>query len=280
MKYFWLLIKWLLLIILWAIFPPAFFFISKDYGIKKWARWTFTILSPWGILAILFIILLVWSYTRPSSLEFEEVKFNTPDKVIAELGIKDLPKMTYVKNTLGCETIWGNWYCLVEFQFEDSLSVKEKEAIIKYVKKKDKFQWNLPENGVAEYFNIKYGENDTIPYNIAVTNDKVYVAYDNKVYYPDLSDIFSSNDYRLLAERTWLIGPDSSHEYVVKFNLPYSHYIKELRKDKTIEYKETGNLISITKNIYSKHDSDYLQAKYEIEINKKKNTALINYGTF
>ena len=69
-------------------------------------------------------------------------------------------------------------------------------------------------------------------------------------------------------------------EYVVKFNLPYSHYIKELRKDKTIEYKETGNSISITKKIYSKHDSDYLQAKYEIEINKKKNTAFIKYGTY
>lgn len=168
-------------------------------------------------------------------------------------------------------------------KFEDTLSLQNKENIIKQVSAKDTLHWkfkDIPEEGVAEFYNIRYSDTDTIPYSIVITNDKVYVAYDNKVYYPDLSDIFSSNDYRLLAERTWLIGPDSSHEYVVKFNLPYSHYIKELRKDKTIEYKETRNLISITKNIYSKHDSDYLQAKYEIEINKKKNTAFIKYGTY
>ena len=168
-------------------------------------------------------------------------------------------------------------------KFEDTLSLQNKENIIKQVSAKDTLHWkfkDIPEEGVAEFYNIRYSDTDTIPYSIVITNDKVYVAYDNKVYYPDLSDIFSSNDYRLLAERTWLIGPDSSHEYVVKFNLPYSHYIKELRKNKTIEYKETRNLISITKNIYSKHDSDYLQAKYEIEINKKKNTAFIKYGTY
>ena len=167
-------------------------------------------------------------------------------------------------------------------KFEDTLSLQNKENIIKQVSAKDTLHWkfkDIPEEGVAEFYNIRYSDTDTIPYSIVITNDKVYVAYDNKVYYPDLSDIFSSNDYRLLAERTWLIGPDSSHEYVVKFNLPYSHYIKELRKNKTIEYKETRNLISITKNIYSKHDSDYLQAKYEIEIKKKKNTAFIKYGT-
>lgn len=283
MKYFWLIVKWFLLIILWAVFPPAFFFISKDYGIKKWARWTFTILSPWGILAILFIILLVWEYTRPSSLDFEKVKFNTPEKVITELGFENLPKFSYVGNTTDTEFNWGNWSCLVEFQFEDSLSAKEKETIIQYAKSQDKFQWTyegLPKEGVVEFFNIKYEENDTIPYNIVITNDKIYVAYNNWFYNPDLSDIFSSNDYHLLAERTWLIGPDSSHEYVVKFNQPYFHYINELKKDKTIEYKETSNTITIKKYIYAREDSTILQAEYEIEINKKKNTALINYGTF
>lgn len=276
MKRFWLFI-------LWLVFSPAFFFISKRYEMKSWKRWLLTIISPswlYIIPLILILILIILDSIPSKPLEFEKVKFNTPEKVIAELGIKDFPKMTYTKNTVGCETIWGSWYCLVEFQFEDSLSIKDKEAIIKFAKSKDEFQWNLPEDGVVEYFNIKYGEKDTIPYNIVITNDKVYVAYDNKVYYPDLSDIFSSNDYRLLAERTWLIGPDSSHEYVVKFNQPYSHYINELKKDKTIDYKETSNTIMITKNIYSNDDSTYLQEEYEIEINKKKNTALINYGTF
>ena len=51
----------------------------------------------------------------------------------------------------------------------------------------------------------------------------------------------------------------------------YSHYINELRKDENIEYKETSNSIEITKN-----NSD---PTFDIEINKKKNTAfiLINY---
>jgi hypothetical protein len=236
------------------------------------------------VIAVALIVLLFnFNCNGKSSLEFEEVKFNTPEKVVEELGIKDLPKFSYVGNTANADFNWDYWDCLVEFKFEDTLSLQNKENIIKQVSAKDTLHWkfkDIPEEGVAEFYNIRYSDTDTIPYNIVITNDKVYVAYDNKVYYPDLSDIFSSNDYRLLAERTWLIGPDSSHEYVVKFNLPYSHYIKELRKDKTIEYKETGNLISITKNIYSKHDSDYLQAKYEIEINKKKNTAFIKYGTY
>ena len=221
---------------------------------------------------IISLVIMAFKCNGKSSLDFEEVKFNTPEMVITELGIKNLPKFSYVGNAVNSEFNWDYWDCLVEFQFEDSLSVKEKEAIIKYTKKQDKFQWNLPENGVAEYFNIIYGENDTIPYNIAITNDKVYVAYDNKVYFPDFSDIFSSKDYRLLAERTWLIGPDSSHEYVIKFNKPYSHYINELRKDDTIEYTETGNSITIEKK-----NGD---STCEIEINKKKNTALILINYF
>lgn len=234
-----------------------------------------------SLTIVIALVILLFKCNGKSSLNFEEVKFNTPEKVIAELGIKDLPKFTYVENTLGCETAWGNWDCLVEFQFEDSLSVKEKEAIIQQAKGKDKFQWNLPKEGVVDYFNIKYGENDTIPYTIAITNDKVYVAYNNQCYNPDLSDLFGSNDYHLLAERTWLIGfTDSSHEYVVKFNQPYAHYINELRKDKTIEYKETSNSIAITKNIYANGDSTYIQEEYKIEINKKRNTAFITNNTF
>lgn len=96
-----------------------------------------------------------------------------------------------------------------------------------------------------------------------------------------MSDLLGSNDYHLLAERTWLIGfTDSSHEYVVKFNQPYSHYINELREDETIEYKETANTITIKKHIYAREDSTILQAEYEIVIDKKKNTAKIKYGTF
>ena len=243
---------------------------------KTWKRWLLTIISPLGLnlLFMLFGLLIMLCTMIPiesEPLDFEKVKFNTPEKVVAELDIKGLPPMTYVKNTTNSETSWGNWDCLVEFQFEDSLSIKDKNAIIKFAKSKDEFQWNLSNDGVVEYFNIKYGENDTIPYNIAITDDKVYVAYDYSIYYPDLSNIFSSNDYLLLAERTWLIGPDSSHEYVIKFTQPYSLYINKLRKDETIGYKETGNIITMTK--------DNVDPTFEIKINKKKNTAfiLINY---
>ena len=69
----------------------------------------------------LLVILCTMIPFESESLDFEKVKFNTPEKVVAELGIKGLPKMTYVKNTTNSETSWGNWDCLVEFQFEDSL---------------------------------------------------------------------------------------------------------------------------------------------------------------
>ena len=53
---------------------------------------------------------------------------------------------------------------------------------------KDTLYWeyiNLSQDGIAEFYNIKYSDNDTIPYNIVITNDKIYVAYNNRLaYYP------------------------------------------------------------------------------------------------
>lgn len=276
MKRFWLLIKWFLLIILWAVFPPAFFFISKDYGIKKWARWTFTILSPWGIFAILFIILLVWEYTRPNSLEFEEVKFNTPDKVIAELGIKDLPKFSYVGNTVGADFNWDFWDCLVEFQFGDTLSIQDKENIIKQVAQKDTIHWeyrDILKEGVAEFYNIKYSDNDTIPYNMIITNDKIYVAYNNNIYYHSMSnELFNPTDYHLLMARNFQIGIDSSHKWVIQFNKSYSQYLDRLKECDEWKCKET------TSSIYFTRETS--QDSYRIQINKKRNIAIVEYDTY
>ena len=146
---------------------------------------------------IIALVIMAFKCNGKSSLDFEEVKFNTPEMVITELGIKDLPMFSYVGNTINSEFNWDYWDCLVEFQFEDTLSVKDKENIIQYAKSKDKFQWNyeeLPKEEVIEFFNIKYSKTDTILYNIVVTNNKVYVAYDDQLYYPDFSLFPSLND--------------------------------------------------------------------------------------
>lgn len=237
-------------------------------------------LSPYITIAL---IALLFSCKGKSSLEFDKVKFNTPMQVIDALGIDNLPTMNYVGNTTNAEFNWDYWDCLVEFQFEDTLSIKEKEIIIQYARGKDKFQWiyeGLPKEGVVEFFNIKYEESDTIPYNIVITNDKLYVAYKDKVVYSDFSDWFGSNEYHLIAEKNFLVGIDTSHEYAIKFKRPYLQYIDKLKTDKSLEYKETAKTITITKDIYANDDSTILQAKYEIVIDKQKNVAIIKYGTF
>ena len=57
--------------------------------------------------AVALVVLM--SQCRNKSLEFGEVKFNTPENVVEELGIKNLP----------------------EFNFKDTLSFHDKENILK-----------------------------------------------------------------------------------------------------------------------------------------------------
>ena len=47
--------------------------------------------------AVALVVLM--SQCRNKSLEFGEVKFNTPENVVEELGIKNLPEFFYVGNT-------------------------------------------------------------------------------------------------------------------------------------------------------------------------------------
>ena len=237
------------------------------------------------ILLFSFIIafgIMAFNCKGTSSLDFEKVKYNTPEKVIEELGFRDLPKFSYVGNTVNSDFNWDYWDCLVEFQFEDTLSVKDKGTIIQYAKNKDKFQWKykeLPKEGVIEFYNIKYEESDTISYNIVITNNKVYVAYKDKVDYPDLSDFLDSNDFHLIAEKNSFVGVDASHEYAIKFKQPYSHYINKLKNDELWKCEETSHTISYAKYIYG-DDGTTLQTEYKIIIDKKNNSAIVKYGSF
>ena len=79
MNRFWLLITWLFI-------TPVFFFISKKYGMKTWERWVLTVLSPLGLLVCLIFFILLVAYLNSRPLDFEDVKFNTPEKVAEELG--------------------------------------------------------------------------------------------------------------------------------------------------------------------------------------------------
>lgn len=231
---------------------------------------------------IIALVIMAFKCNGKSSLDFEEVKFNTPEIVITELGFKDLPKFSYVGNTVNSEFNWDYWDCLVEFQFEDTLSIRDKETIIQYVKGKDKSQWNyeeLPKEGVIEFYNIKYEETDTIPYNIVITESKIFVAYKDKVNYPDLSDFLDSNDFHLIAEKNSIVGVDASHQYAIKFKQPYSLYINKLNNDKLCKCKETSQTISYTKYLYG-DDGTTLQTEYKIIIDKKNNSAIVEYSSF
>lgn len=228
------------------------------------------------IAVALIVLLLNFNCNGKSSLNFEEVKFNTPEKVIAELGIKDLPKFSYVGNTVGADFNWDFWDCLVEFQFGDTLSLQDKENIIKQVAQKDTIHWeyrDILKEGVAEFYNIKYSDNDTIPYNMIITNDKIYVAYDNNAYYHSMpNELFNPTDYHLLMARNFFIGIDSEHKWVIQFNKSYTHFLDKLKESDGWECKETTSYIYYTRET----SQDY----YRIQINKKRDIAIVEYGTY
>ena len=56
MKRFWLFV-------LWLVFSPAYFFVSKKYGVSNMKRFWLTIFSPFTItlILLLLLILLLWS---------------------------------------------------------------------------------------------------------------------------------------------------------------------------------------------------------------------------
>ena len=86
------------------------------------------------LIALIALIASIFGYNGKKSLDFEEVKFNTPEKVTTELGLKDLPEFDYVENRVHSEFNFDYWDCVVEFKFRDMLSAQEKNNIIKQLK--------------------------------------------------------------------------------------------------------------------------------------------------
>lgn len=54
--------KWLWLFILWFVFSPAYFLISKKHGVTNSTRWLLTIFSPFTIIVVLILLfkLFLW----------------------------------------------------------------------------------------------------------------------------------------------------------------------------------------------------------------------------
>ena len=89
--------------------------------------------------AVALVVLM--SQCKNKTLEFGEVKFNTPENVIDEIEIKNLPEFFYVGNTTNANFNWDYWDCLVEFNFRDTLSLQDKENIPRSVLKRELFLW-------------------------------------------------------------------------------------------------------------------------------------------
>lgn len=265
----------------WFLFAPAFFFISKRQGMETWKRWLFTILSPsWCYIAfiVLVLVLLIADFMPPKSLDFDKVKFNTPEQVTTELGLKDLPEFEYVGNTAKSEFNFDYWDCVVEFKFVDTLSVQAKNNIIKQVARKDELHWvykNIASNGVAEYYNISYKDEDTTRYNIVMTNDKIYVAYSCNLHQPLSEELFRPSEYHLIGVRNGYFGADSSHEWIIQLKEPYTQYLNRFADGWKRE--DAPHKLSFIKETYR---NDHKQSECIIVFNKKKNVAIISYESY
>lgn len=234
-----------------------------------------------SVIAVAFIALIasIFGYNGKKSLDFEDVKFNTSEYVTAELGLKDLPDFYYVDNTVHSEFNFDYWDCVVEFKFRDMLSAQEKNNIIKQVASKDELHWiykDIGKEGVAEFYNIKYEDCDTTRYNIVITNDKIYVAYSNNLRQQLSDDIFKPSEYCLIGVRNAYFGFDSSHEWMIQLKKPYIQYLDRFN-DGNWRKEETSDILSFIKETYS---DGYKQSEERIDFNKKRNVAIVSYGSF
>lgn len=226
------------------------------------------------------VVVFFKSCSGPSSLEFNELRFNTPEQVADELGLNDLPEFYYVGNVAHPVFNFDYWDCAVEFRFRDSLSLQDRENIIRQVARKDELHWNykdLPDNAVAEFYNIKYDNEDTLRLNVAITNSNIYVAYDDDIFL--LTDeLFTPEDYHLIGVRSAHFGPDSSHEWTIQLNKPYTKYLDKFKKSYGWKREDSEDKISFVKEI--RNDQGYLQADECVAFIKKRNVVLINHRTF
>ena len=231
------------------------------------------------LIALIALIASIFGYNGKKSLDFEEVKFNTPEKVTTELGLKDLPEFDYVENRVHSEFNFDYWDCVVEFKFRDMLSAQEKNNIIKQVASKDELHWiykDIGKDGIAEFYNIKYEDGDTTRYNIVITDDKIYVAYSDNLYQHLSDEIFKPSEYHLIGVRNAYVGFDSSHEWTIQLKKPYTQYVDRFN-DGNWKREETSNILSFIKEIYS---DGCKQSEERIDFDKKRNVAIISDGSF
>lgn len=67
--------KRLWLLIIWLVFPPAFFFMSKKFGFKLWERWVLSMLSP---STLLLLCMLYFTYVMWGLNNFADQIYQNP----------------------------------------------------------------------------------------------------------------------------------------------------------------------------------------------------------
>ena len=123
---------------------------------------------------------------------------------------------------------------------------------------------------------IKYEDGDTTRYNIVITDDKIYVAYSDNLYQHLSDEIFKPSEYHLIGVRNAYVGFDSSHEWTIQLKKPYTQYVDRFN-DGNWKREETSNILSFIKETYS---DGCKQSEERIDFNKKRNVAIISYGSF
>ena len=107
-----------------------------------------------------------------------------------------------------------------------------------------------------------------------ITNDKIYVAYNNRLaYYPVIEErLLNLAEYHILIVKNFNFGVDSEHEYVIQLSKPYTQYLDRFKTNEGWQCKETSTSIFFSKE----SAEDYS----EIEILKNRNILIISSGNY
>lgn len=80
----------------------------------------------------------------------------------------------------------------------------------------------------------------------------------------------------MIGVRNAYFGSDSSHEWIIKLKKPYIQYLDRFN-DGNWRREKTSDILSFIKETYS---DGYKQSEERIDFNKKRNVAIISYGSF
>jgi hypothetical protein len=83
--------KWLQLFILWLVFSPAYFFVSKKHGVTNITRWLLTIFSPFTITVIQILLFLWWLWAMLGESDYT-IKYPSNEAPTQITGI-EFPKL-------------------------------------------------------------------------------------------------------------------------------------------------------------------------------------------